>query len=158
VDGIPTIRAELLNITGDLIAQKIKASGLDIDGKFTVEVKDGNVKVNIDGDVTCEKLYYKNSAENTLNGSIITEGGTYTLPVIPSDSSIEFRVLVPVPSRTIVGITLVCSGTDTIATNVQDTNAGVWKNQSTLTLYSNYYYRVIGISGTWYIEKSNDLL
>lgn len=158
VDGIPTIRAELLNITGDLIAQKIKASGLDIDGKFTVEVKDGNVKVNIDGDVTCEKLYYKNASVNVLDGSIITEGGTYTLPVIPSDSSIEFRVLVPVPSRVVVGITLVCSGTDTIATNVQDTNAGVWKNQNTLTLYSNYYYRVIGIGGTWYIEKSNDLL
>lgn len=50
VDGVPTIRTELLNITGQLIAEKIMASGLDIGGKFIVAVdEDGKVSVKLSG-------------------------------------------------------------------------------------------------------------
>lgn len=50
VDGVPTIRAELLNITGQLIAEKILASGLDIGGKFVVTVdEDGKASVKLSG-------------------------------------------------------------------------------------------------------------
>ena len=45
VDGVPTIRAELLQITGALIAEKIMASGLDIGGKFIVTIDDGEATV-----------------------------------------------------------------------------------------------------------------
>lgn len=50
VDGVPTIRAELLNITGQLIADKILASGLDIGGKFVVTInEDGAASVKLSG-------------------------------------------------------------------------------------------------------------
>ena len=50
VDGLPTIRAELLNITGQLIADKILASGLDIGGKFVVTIhEDGTASVKLSG-------------------------------------------------------------------------------------------------------------
>lgn len=50
VDGVPTIRAELLNITGQLIADKILASGLDIGGKFVVTIhEDGTASVKLSG-------------------------------------------------------------------------------------------------------------
>lgn len=50
IDGVPTIRAELLNITGKLIAEKIMSSGLDIDGKFIVAVdEDGTATVKLSG-------------------------------------------------------------------------------------------------------------
>ena len=50
VDGVPTIRAELLNITGQLIAEKILASGLDIGGKFVVTIhEDGTASVKLSG-------------------------------------------------------------------------------------------------------------
>lgn len=50
VDGVPTIRAELLNITGQLIAEKIMTSGLDIGGKFVVTInEDGTASVKLSG-------------------------------------------------------------------------------------------------------------
>lgn len=50
VDGVPTIRAELLNITGKLIAEKIMTSGLDIGGKFVVTInEDGTASVKLSG-------------------------------------------------------------------------------------------------------------
>lgn len=49
IEGVPTIRAELLQITGALIAEKIMASGLDIDGKFVVDVVDGKASVKLSG-------------------------------------------------------------------------------------------------------------
>ena len=50
IDGVPTVRAELLNITGQLIAEKILASGLDIGGKFVVTVdEDGKASVKLSG-------------------------------------------------------------------------------------------------------------
>jgi hypothetical protein len=50
VDGVPTIRTELLNITGQLIADKILASGLDIGGKFVVTInEDDTVSVKLSG-------------------------------------------------------------------------------------------------------------
>lgn len=52
VDGVPTIRAELLQITGALIAEKIMASGLDIDGKFVVTIgEDGKATVKLTGEI-----------------------------------------------------------------------------------------------------------
>lgn len=55
IDGIPTIRTELLNITGKLIAEKILASGLDIGGKFVVSIsKDGTASVKLIGEIEAD--------------------------------------------------------------------------------------------------------
>ena len=166
VDGVPTIRAELLNITGQLIAEKILASGLDIGGKFIVAVdEEGNARVNIDGHLTLDSLQYRildAEATNVEDGSIVVHGGDYILPAIQDGTCTEVRVFVVVLSRTVVRIQFSCADGDHIVQGLSS-SPDSWEYVTSIELHTNTYYRLIGSKvadgrGLWMIEQSNNLL
>lgn len=166
VDGVPTIRAELLNITGQLIAEKIMASGLDIGGKFIVAVdEEGNARVNIDGHLTLDSLQYRildAEATNVEDGSIVVHGGDYILPAIQDGTCTEVRVFVVVLSRTAVRIQFSCADGDHIVQGLSS-SPDSWEYITSIELDTNTYYRLIGSKvadgrGLWMIEQSNNLL
>lgn len=80
VDGVPTIRAELLQITGALIAEKIMASGLDIGGKFIVTIDDGEATVRAN-DAILEAIRVLSAV---IEGDL-TLGDTNKMTITPSD-------------------------------------------------------------------------
>ncbi len=166
VDGVPTIRTELLNITGQLIAEKIMASGLDIGGKFIVAVdEEGNARVNIDGHLTLDSLQYRildAEATNVEDGSIVVHGGDYILPAIQDGTCTEVRVFVVVLSRTAVRIQFSCADGDHIVQGLSS-SPDSWEYVTSIGLDPNTYYRLIGSKvadgrGLWMIEQSNNLL
>ena len=166
VDGVLTIRAELLNITGQLIAEKIMASGLDIGGKFIVAVdEEGNARVNIDGHLTLDSLQYRildAEATNVEDGSIVVHGGDYILPAIQDGTCTEVRVFVVVLSRTAVRIQFSCADGDHIVQGLSS-SPDSWEYITSIELDTNTYYRLIGSKvadgrGLWMIEQSNNLL
>lgn len=166
VDGMPTIRTELLNITGQLIAEKIMASGLDIGGKFIVAVdEEGNARVNIDGHLTLDSLQYRildAEATNVEDGSIVVHGGDYILPAIQDGTCTEVRVFVVVLSRTAVRIQFSCADGDHMVQGLSF-SPDSWEYVTSIELDTNTYYRLIGSKvadgrGLWMIEQSNNLL
>ena len=163
---MPTIRAELLNITGKLIAEKIMSSGLDIDGKFVVTIdEDGKAQVTLDGNLLLNRLQYKilpSDQTHVDNGSFITHGGSYVLPKISGNVSTEIRVLVISLSRVAVKLEFSCDGSDFILQGMSDVTSDMTYHNSVL-LDVNTYYRLVGIGsdeniGYWIVEKSEGLL
>lgn len=166
IDGVPTIRAELLNITGKLIAEKIMSSGLDIDGKFVVAIdEDGTAQVTLDGNLLLNRLQYKilpSDQTHVDNGSFITHGGSYVLPKISGNVSTEIRVLVISLSRVAVKLEFSCDESDFILQGMSDVTSDMTYHNSVL-LDVNTYYRLVGIGsdeniGYWIVEKSEGLL
>lgn len=166
IDGVPTIRAELLNITGKLIAEKIMSSGLDIDGKFVVAIdEDGKAQVTLDGNLLLNRLQYKILPSDQTcveNGSFITHGGSYVLPKISGNVSTEIRVLVISLSRVAVKLEFSCNESDFILQGMSNVTSDMTYHNSVL-LDVNTYYRLVGIGsdeniGYWIVEKSEGLL